>query len=314
MANFTTHITIGTIASGMLATMAMAANVVSPEEVVTLAAAGALGSVMPDVDLKDSRPSEAMFTLLALFVSFAVLFNVSWQFSIAEMWILWGGTYLFVRYGCGAIFHRFSYHRGIYHSILAAVFFACFTAVFYRYVFRSNDAVAWLAGAFMFVGYLIHLTLDEIYSVDVFNVRVKASFGTALKLIDRKHMGQTSAMAATTILVFMMTPPFGGFWHEFTSQQVWSGLHQRLLPKDNKWFGFIADRVRFAGEAIPASMGTTIQQGRAITTGSITPAGPAPAGTPASIAPLLMQPPRIGPKDMVAPATLAPATLVPEQR
>ena len=65
MANFTTHIAVGTVASGLLSTLVMASNMVPPEHVLTLAAAGTLGSVLPDVDLKDSRPSQAMFSLLA---------------------------------------------------------------------------------------------------------------------------------------------------------------------------------------------------------------------------------------------------------
>ena len=59
MANFPTHIAIGTIVSGGLATVALAGDVVSPENLVAVTVAGVLGSVLPDIDLKDSRPSRA---------------------------------------------------------------------------------------------------------------------------------------------------------------------------------------------------------------------------------------------------------------
>ena len=59
MANFRTHLAVGTIATGLLATMTMAANVVTPNQVVTLALAGAFGSVLPDIDLERSRSSRA---------------------------------------------------------------------------------------------------------------------------------------------------------------------------------------------------------------------------------------------------------------
>ena len=188
MANFTTHIAVGTVASGLLSTLVMASNMVPPEHVLTLAAAGTLGSVLPDVDLKDSRPSQAMFSLLAVFMAFAVLFNIGWRYSIAEMWVLWALTYVGARYVGGWIFHRLSYHRGIYHSILAGFFFAFLTVAVYRHILGANETLAWLSGVFMFVGYMVHLTLDEMYSVDVMDVRVKASFGTALKLYDTKHL------------------------------------------------------------------------------------------------------------------------------
>ena len=48
MANFTTHIAIGTIVSGGLATLTLAANVVAPENLIAVTMAGVLGSVMPD--------------------------------------------------------------------------------------------------------------------------------------------------------------------------------------------------------------------------------------------------------------------------
>ena len=179
MANFATHIGVGTVASGMLATLTLAADVVAPENLVAVTLAGVLGSVLPDIDLKDSRAGRAMFAGLAAFFSFAVLFAFAEKFSIAELWLLSIGTFLFFRFVVHAIFHRMSYHRGIYHSILAGLFFAFVTAIAYYYVLGRHEGVAWLAGGFMFIGYMVHLVLDEIYSVDVLGTRVKRSFGTA---------------------------------------------------------------------------------------------------------------------------------------
>src|SRR5262249_52573043 len=61
MANFPTHIAIGTVVSGALATVTTAAALVAPENIVAVTLAGVLGSVLPDIDLKDSRPARAMF-------------------------------------------------------------------------------------------------------------------------------------------------------------------------------------------------------------------------------------------------------------
>src|SRR5690606_8712429 len=119
---------------------------------------------------------------LAAFFSFVALFNGAGRYSIVELWILAGLPFMFVRYVAHGIFHRISYHRGLFHSVLAAVFFGLLTVLVYYYVLDRPGGVAWLAGGFMLVGYLVHLTLDEIYSVDVMDTRIKASFGTALKL------------------------------------------------------------------------------------------------------------------------------------
>jgi membrane-bound metal-dependent hydrolase YbcI (DUF457 family) len=238
MANFTTHIAVGTIVSGGLATLTLAADVVAPENLIAVTMACVLGSVLPDIDLKDSRPSKAMFSGLAVFFSFAVLFSAAEHLSIAEMLVAWLGTLAFVRYGAKAIFHELSYHRGVWHSVLAAVFCSCVTAVVYYYLLRRPDGVAWLAAGFMFVGFMTHLILDEIYSVDVMDVRVKASFGTAVKLVDTNRWGHTVAMAVATALVIMIVPPTKTFASAISSQSMWAGLQKKMLPVErDKWFG-----------------------------------------------------------------------------
>ncbi len=255
MANFPTHIGIGTLTSGMLATLTLAADVVAPENLVAITVAGVLGSVLPDIDLKDSRPSKALFSGLAAFFAFVVLFTFAGKLSIAELWILAVGAFLFVRYVAHFVFHRMSYHRGIYHSLLAAVFFSFLTAAVYKWALGRHEGVAWLAGAFMFFGYMTHLVLDEIYSVDVMDTRIKASFGTAVKPIDFRKPWHSVAMAAATVAAFLVTPPTKTFVDGVSSQQLWSGLNQRLYPRDNTWFGIAIPAQRRA-EAMPAVAAT----------------------------------------------------------
>lgn len=283
MANFPTHIGIGTLASGMLATLTLAANVVGPESLIAVTTAGIVGSVLPDIDLKDSRPGRALFFGLAVFFAFVALFHGAGKYSITELWLMAGAAFLFVLYVVHAIFHRISYHRGIFHSILAAAFFACVTAIAYRHLLGRHEGVAWLAAGFMFAGYLVHLVLDEIYSVDVMDTRIKASFGTALKFWDGKHVGHSALMAAATAGLFLITPPTKPFVEGITSPALWTGLRQQLLPRD-KWFGVFGDPVavarRLSGSTSSIARGQRPDNGTApesansdIKTGSI----PAPA-------------------------------------
>lgn len=268
MANFTTHIAIGTLVAGSLATLTAAADVVAPENIIAVTLAGVVGSVLPDIDLKDSRPARALFSGLAIFFSFCVLFNVADRYSIAEMYVLWLGTLALVRYGGEALLQRFSYHRGIFHSILAGLMFWFLTAIIFTYGMGRHEAVGWLAGGFLFVGYLTHLLLDEIYSVDVMDRRLKLSFGSALKLVDAKHMGQTAAVAALTGLFLLLAPSPATFVQGVTSPTLWDGLSQRLLPQ-NAWFDGVIGKAT-PGVATPAGGISSV------TTGSI---GNAPTGS-----------------------------------
>lgn len=237
MANFATHIGVGTFVSGALATVTLAADVISAESLMAVTLAGVLGSVLPDIDLKDSRASRAFFSGLAFFFAFCALMLHATNLSIAELWIVVPIVFLIIRYGLEAAFHRFSYHRGIWHSITAGLFFWFGTAIVFHTLLGKHPGIAWLAGGFLFVGYVTHLVLDEIFSVDLLDRRLKLSFGSALKLIDRKHVADTLVIACAAILTFVFAPPSSAFVEGVTSQQVWSGIRQRLLPEDDKWFG-----------------------------------------------------------------------------
>jgi hypothetical protein len=256
MANFTTHIAVGTVVSGALATLTLAADVVAPENLVAVTIAGVLGSVLPDIDLKDSRPSRAMFAGLAIFASFVVLFNAATKLSVAELWMMWLGALVAVRYGLHSIFHRLAVHRGIWHSILAGVFCAATTAAIYTYALGRPPGVGWLAAGFLFIGYLTHLILDEIYSVDVMDTRIKSSFGTALKLIDTRHPRGTVGMAIATAVMLYFAPPTKMFVDGVSSPRMWTELERRLLPHD-KWFGVFDPVSYFASAPEPAPSSPT---------------------------------------------------------
>lgn len=288
MANFTTHIGVGTVVSGALATITYAADVVAPENLVAVTLAGVLGSVLPDIDLRDSRPSRMMFAGLAVFFSFVVLFNAATKLSIAELWILWLGTLVFVRYVLRNIFHKLARHRGIWHSILAADFSSVATAVVFFHVLGRHEGVAWLAAAFMMAGFLTHLVLDEMYSVDVMDTRIKSSFGTALKWVDRRNPMASTAMAVATIATILVAPPTKSFVDGMGSRDMWTGLRQRMLPSDGKWFGFFAPRQLMAWPGRKADITTGSIPAREAAApvssrGEISPSGPAGAEPPPAL-------------------------------
>jgi hypothetical protein len=275
MANFPTHIVVGTIVAGSLATLTLAADVIAPENLVAVTMAGSLGSVLPDIDLKDSRPSRALFAGLAVFFSFALLFHFAPHLSIVEMWTLWLGTLLFVRYGLHTMFHRLATHRGVWHSWIAGIACAFATVLIFYYVFDRPDGVAWLAGGFLLVGFLTHLILDEMYSVDVIGNHIKKSFGTAFKPIDMRNPIGSAAMAVAAVVLLLLTPSISVFYEGITSRQMWASLHQRLLPQD-RWFGVVIDR---QVAAMPPPTGAAMPQ----TTGSLpTPPAAEAAAKPAA--------------------------------
>jgi hypothetical protein len=268
MANYATHIAAGTVVSGALATLTMAADVIGPQSLIAVTLAGVVGSVLPDIDLKDSRAGGILFSGIGVFASFCVLFLCAPHTSIAELWILWLGTLVLVRYGLHALFHRFAVHRGIWHSVLAGLFFACLTVLVFKAVLRLDDGVAWLGGAFMLVGYLVHLVLDEVYAVDFLGNRIKSSFGTALKLYDGARPATSGALFGATVALVMLLPSPKAFIDGIGSRDLWVGINERLLPRDT-WFGGLADRSMPGPRAEASGTSAPTAQGYDIVTGSI---------------------------------------------
>ena len=240
MANFATHLAVGIIGSGALATLTQASGMVAQTDIVTLACAGAIGAILPDIDLGSSRPSQLLFTGLGIVIAFAVMFNLPATYSLAEMWLMWVATFLSIRFAGHNIFQRISRHRGIFHSVLSGLLFACLTAIFYVRGLGHGPGLAWLAAAFVLLGFLTHLSLDEIYSVDVFNTKIKASFGTALKLADFQSPGASLAMLAALALAFYLAPPMQDFLDVVLKKPLWVAFQGRLLPPDQNWFGVTA--------------------------------------------------------------------------
>ena len=235
MANFKVHFAGAALGSGALSTLALGSGLAQAEEIVLLAVLGTVGGLLPDIDLDHSSPSKMMFTGLALVFAFIVLFSKAASYSLLELWIAWGFIYIAIRYALWEMFGRFTVHRGIFHSLVAALFFWFLVTTLAYYLFDLGQVLAWLCGLFVFLGYLIHLGLDEFYSVDFIGKRLKASFGTALKVYSYKDWQTSALMAGAMVLFWLMTPDAGPFLEQLGSGETWGRLGRSLWPQ-GMWF------------------------------------------------------------------------------
>lgn len=235
MADFATHLGWGAVGAGLVASTAYAIDIVSAGDIMTLTIAGVVGSVLPDIDLEKAMPSRVLFTGLGLGLAFIVLFNLHARFSLAELWLIWLAVFLLVRYGAYHIFHRTATHRGVFHSLLAGLFFMGVTTAILANGLDHDAVIAWMGGIFVLFGYVIHLILDEIYSVDFAGGRIKKSFGSALKLFEYGSVRSSVLMLAATIALFPLVPSPKSFWEVVRPSQIAQVFHDRILPRDG-WF------------------------------------------------------------------------------
>jgi hypothetical protein len=236
LAAFKVHLSVGLATSGIAATSMLVANLASQEQVVVYFVLGTLGSLLPDMDADNSAPVQITFSFISIVMAFLVMFLFSGIFpSVLELVSIWFVVYLFFRWLIFAVFTRLTSHRGIFHSVPAALFFGFLaTAVSYR-AFGILPLEAWMSGLFVSFGYLVHLVLDELYSVNVFGLRSKRSFGTALKLYSKSCLPATLSMYLAMLAVFLITPTFVPVARVAMDATTYHAISHRLVPEGD-WF------------------------------------------------------------------------------
>lgn len=149
------------------------------------ALAGALCGVagmLPDLDSASGRPVRELFGVFAVVAALLLSRRMQEAGATPEGIILAAAVvYMVVRYGVSWLFRHLTVHRGMFHSLPAAVIAA--ELVFLTHI--SPDAMAGaVLGGGVFLGFVSHLVLDEIYSVDLrgLHVRLNQAAGSALKL------------------------------------------------------------------------------------------------------------------------------------
>jgi membrane-bound metal-dependent hydrolase YbcI (DUF457 family) len=141
-----------------------------------------LAGMLPDLDSDSGRPVQETFGLLAAVVPVMLLRRLSkLGINPESMTLIFVGMYVFIRFGLSWIFKHLTVHRGMFHSLPAA-------AIAAELVYLGDESHGlWpslvLAGG-VFLGFLSHLLLDEIYSFERrgLTIKVKGSAGTAFKL------------------------------------------------------------------------------------------------------------------------------------
>ncbi|MEY3288006.1 MAG: hypothetical protein RLZZ419_248 [Pseudomonadota bacterium] len=206
MANFNTHLSIAITASIGATLIAVNVHLITMSDMPRLIFLGTLGGLLPDIDASNSRPVKLLFHLLALVGVAGALQIFKNDYDSYPLLLIIAGTYLFIRHIAFALFNRLTVHRGVFHSVLAAVFFALLMTCISYYFLHRNILHAWLNGLFIALGFIVHLLLDELYSVDLSNARMKKSFGTALKLFSYNNITASALMTVFTLLLYWIAP------------------------------------------------------------------------------------------------------------
>ena len=238
MADFNTHLLGAATVSGLAATVLAMSGLFPQQAVIGYFTLGVIGGLLPDIDSPTSIPIRIAFAALSVIAGFLVAFTFGKHYSLLELIALWTGCFLIIRYGLLNLFTWLTTHRGLIHSIPAGVGFGLATTVLVFHAFGGSAMDAWLCGLFITLGFIVHLLLDEWYSVNLYGKKLlKKSFGTAFCLGSLKQPLGTVALYLTVIGLLLCCPsPRPVALMADRTQNV---LAQRLWP-GAAWFqGFL---------------------------------------------------------------------------
>ena len=154
----------------------------------------AMAGMLPDLDSDSGKPVRELFGLLAT-VAALICFHRLGEGDVEFRLLLAAGLYLFIRFGFAYLFKQLTVHRGMCHSIPAALIAGLTTYLAFGMMHQSG-ALAMAGG--VLIGFLSHLLLDEIYAVQWSGIHVKMNqfAGSALKF--------TSKSRAATLVCWLL--------------------------------------------------------------------------------------------------------------
>jgi len=155
---------------------------VTQGEAAALFALGTLAGLLPDIDSDHSIPAQWLFRLLSLATALFVLFRWQGKMPLWQLLACAGAGAVLMRYIVLNLFARITVHRGLFHSLPAGLLAGLATIALGQLLMDWTLHFSWLAAAFVSGGYLLHLVLDEMFSVNLMGSSLKKSFGTALTL------------------------------------------------------------------------------------------------------------------------------------
>jgi hypothetical protein len=162
-----------------------------------------LGGLLPDLDSDSGVPVRELFGVAAFLAPLLAYHRLSEaDLSTEQRVVILAGIYLFVRYVLSGAFKRWTVHRGMFHSVPALAI----SGLGVYLVYPSTDVALRLYLALgVMLGFLSHLVLDELYSVDFMGVGIRLNkyAGSALKLTSPSRAATLAAYALLAGLAYL---------------------------------------------------------------------------------------------------------------
>jgi hypothetical protein len=200
MAGFDTHFKGGIVAGLIGGSFGVGGGYLPLSLLPVAVGLAGLGGLLPDLDESNSIPARIVqYSIGGLIGSFGVKLGL--QLTPAPLPPAVGGAVGGLLLFFGTLFllsllQSLFRHRGVFHSVPMGALLGLWGGILLHWGgLRWREGL--LLGLFLTLGFLSHLLLDELHSIQFRNRRVKRSFGTAFKF-------WAPSPAATSLLYILL--------------------------------------------------------------------------------------------------------------
>jgi hypothetical protein len=202
VADFKSHITGSTLVGVGYGYWGVAYQSMTIESGILAGGLCAVSGMLPDLDSDSGIPLRETSLFVAAVVPMLMIdrfrdLGLSHEaMALAAMLI-----YMAIRFVGVEFFKRYTVHRGMWHSIPAALSVGLLA---YLVMPCPSESVRIYKSSAVVLGFLVHLTMDEIWSIDMRRgFRLKKSFGTALKFFGNNALANAATYAKLALLAYL---------------------------------------------------------------------------------------------------------------
>ncbi len=202
MAAYREHITVSGILGVAYACAAVLLFGYSLTQAVIVAVLTWVAGMLPDLDSESGRPIRELSGVVAAFAPLLLLHNAQAIGVDGDRALLFAIiAYAAVKYGGSFLLGKLTVHRGMFHSIPALLIASELTFLSYH---SEEFRVRVLMAVGVGIGFLSHLVLDEMYSVqwDGMKVRLAKSSGSAMKFFGPDELPNGVTMGLLLCLTY----------------------------------------------------------------------------------------------------------------
>jgi membrane-bound metal-dependent hydrolase YbcI (DUF457 family) len=203
LAGFKAHITGSTLAGAAYGYWGTTAQGMPIESGLLAAGLCAVSGMMPDLDSDSGVPLRETSNFASAVIPMLMIDRFrAMNMTPEEMALAATLIYLFIRFVLVGFFKKYTVHRGMWHSIPAALSAGLLA---YLLIPTGSEAVRVYKSVAVTLGFSVHLFMDEVWSISfaVVRPRLKKSFGTALKFFSSDVWANVSTYAKLALLAYL---------------------------------------------------------------------------------------------------------------